>query len=134
MDFTTMLHVLFLGLIVFGARVIDVSLGTLRTINIIYGRAKIAFILGFLETFVWVYVIATILKYIAQYPVLGVFYALGFATGNVVGVAIEKKLAFGYMLLRVIAMESADTMASSLRDEGYRVTTFAGEGRDGPVT
>ena len=125
---------LLLGLGIFAARVGDVTLGTIRTISIVQGRTKTAFFLGFVEISLWLTVIATVLHDIADTPWLGLFYALGFATGNMVGIKLERRLAFGHLILRVITRADGQAMASRVREAGHAVTTFQGEGRDGPVT
>ncbi|MBN2357175.1 DUF2179 domain-containing protein [candidate division KSB1 bacterium] len=123
-----------LGVIVFLARVTDVTLGTVRTISIVQGRTKIAFMMGFIEVSLWLLVVAKVLQKVAEEPVLTVFYALGFATGNVVGIYFERRLAFGYSVLRVFSPDHEKSMAEQLRNQGYAVTSFIGEGKSGPVT
>jgi uncharacterized protein YebE (UPF0316 family) len=123
-----------LGIIIFFARVTDVSMGTMRTISIVQGRTKIAFLLGFLEVSMWLVVISAVIHRIAEKPILGVFYALGFSTGNVVGIVLEKRMAFGHIILRIISMRSGREMAEKIRESGHAVTTFQGEGLSGPVT
>ena len=84
-----------LGILVFFARIIDVSVGTFRTISIVHGRTKIAFFLAIIEISVWLIVLSQVLPRVVEKPLLGVFYAFGFATGNVVGILVEKRLAMG---------------------------------------
>jgi uncharacterized protein YebE (UPF0316 family) len=122
------------GAVVFGARVVDVSLGTLRTIAIVHGRTFMAFWLGFVESAIWLAVVSTIVQSVSQQPALGVIYAFGFATGNLVGIQIEKMIAMGNLILRIISRKRTVDMAREIRDSGYPVTTFTGQGRSGPVT
>jgi uncharacterized protein YebE (UPF0316 family) len=128
------MNIWLLGIIVFFARVVDVSVGTLRTISIVQGRTKLAFFLAFIETTVWLLVLSAVLPQVMHTPILGVFYAFGFATGNVVGIIAEKRLAMGYTNFRVITTKFAREITSSLREKGFAVTTFEGEGKDGKVT
>jgi len=121
------------GLLVFLARITDVTLGTVRTISIVHGRTKIAFVLGFVEISLWLFVVAKVLQEVTTTPILALFYALGFSTGNVVGILLEKRLAFGYTILRVISQEHGEIITEQLRAAGYAVTTFAGEGLSGAV-
>jgi uncharacterized protein YebE (UPF0316 family) len=125
---------LLLGMVVFLARVTDVTMGTMRTISIVQGRTKRAFILGFFEVSMWLVVISMVVQKILEKPILGVFYALGFSTGNVVGIMLEKRLGFGHMTLRIISAHRGREMADELRGVGYGVTIFSGEGLTGPVT
>lgn len=128
------MNIWLLGIIVFFARVVDVSVGTLRTISIIQGRTKIAFFLAFIETTVWLLVLSAVLPQVMHTPLLGFFYAFGFATGNVVGILVEKRLAMGYVNFRIITSRFVKEITSSFREKGYAVTTFEGEGKDGKVT
>lgn len=125
--------VLLTGIAIFFARIADVSLGTLRTISIVQGRTWMAFWLGFLEIVIWLTVISTVIHKIQEIPILGLFYAFGFATGNMAGIKIEKWLALGYIILRVISRKRYHEMTSAVRQAGYAVTTFHGEGKTGPV-
>ena len=111
----------------------DVSLGTLRTISIVKGRTWVSFWLGFGEIIIWIWVISTVVPQVKDQPILAIFYALGFATGNIVGIRIEKWLAFGHIIIRVISRECYTQMTDTLRQAGFGVTTFRGEGMRGPV-
>ena len=121
------------GFLIMAARICDVSLGTMRTLSIVQGRTSTAFFLGFLEVGTWLIVISHVLDQIKAAPVLGLFYALGFSLGNVLGIKMERKLAFGYMVLRIISREHGREMAGLIRQAGFPLTTFLGEGQCGPV-
>ena len=125
--------ILWTGVFVFLARICDVSIGTIRTIVTVQGRTVIAFILAIFEITIWVTVVSTVINQIQDHPLLVVFYAFGFATGNVVGIMVERKLAFGYVILRVITRSAGVAMAGHLREKGQPVTVFCGEGMKGPV-
>ncbi len=128
------INVYLLGVIIFFARICDVSAGTVRTIVTVQGRTVIAFFLGLIEIIIWITVVSTVIHKIKESPVLLIFYALGYATGNVIGIVIERKLAFGLIILRVITMTKGKRMAKRLRETGQPVTAFVGEGMSGPVT
>jgi len=121
------------GVLIFFARIGDVGLGTMRTLFIVQGRMRLAFFLAIIEISLWLSVITVIMQRLAEKPVLAVFYVLGFASGNVVGIWLERKLAYGNVVLRVFASKSGDEMTEQLRAAGFLVTTFEGQGRDGPV-
>ena len=125
---------LLLGLVIFAARVIDVSLGTIRTIVIVQGKTLVAFLLGFLEVLIWITIVSTVVHRIGETPILVIFYALGFATGNVVGILVEKRLGFGSIILRVISRPKGAAIARRLRAVGQGVTIFKGEGMRGEVS
>ena len=126
-------NVLLTGLIIFVARICDVSIGTIRTISTVQGRTGIAFSLAIVEITIWVTVAGTVINQIHERPLLVVFYAFGYATGNVVGILVERKLAFGLMVLRVITREAGQSIARTLRQKGQPVTIFLGQGMRGPV-
>ena len=118
-------------LIVF-ARIADVSIGTIRTINVVQGRRTVAVILGFFEVLIWVVVVSRVINQINERPIYPIAYAFGFALGNYIGMTIENKLAMGRQVVRIFTRSGAE-LATALRDGGYRVTQFDGCGRDGPV-
>lgn len=124
---------LLLGIGIFLARVTDVSLGTIRTISIIQGRQVMAFVLGLFEVTAWLVVIAAVLDAITDKPVLGVFYAFGFSTGNVVGMMIERRLSLGHVVIRFITASYGPAIVDALRSADFRVTVFSGQGARGPV-
>lgn len=123
----------YLAMIVFFSRVLDVSIGTIRVIATVQGRLILSFILGLFEVTIWLVVIATVVNTVLDRPWLLVFYALGFSTGNVVGIMIEHRLALGHGLLRIITGKNAMTIKDKLAGEGFRVTHYEGVGLRGPV-
>lgn len=125
---------LFYALFIFLARLADVSLGTLRTIAVVHGRTVMSFWLGFFEAAIWLAVVSAIVPTVTQKPALGIVYALGFATGNLVGIKVEKLLAMGNLILRIITRKEPEEIMNILRGHGYRVTSFSGEGQSGKVT
>ena len=70
---------------------------------------------------------------IAVAVLLAAVVALGFATGNLVGIAVERKIALGFMILRVFTRTAGRTLTERLRAMGQPVTVFQGEGMRGPV-
>lgn len=118
-------------LLIFLARIGDVSLGTLRTVAIWQGRRGMAWVLGFFEVLIWVYAVSQVIVNLNHWA-LAVSYALGFATGNYVGLTIEQWWAPGRQVVRFFTRMGLD-VAEQLRAAGFRVTTFEGQGRDGPV-
>ncbi len=134
MESIALLPTCFLGPIIFCLRVVDVSMGTLRTIMIVQGRSAAAFFLGFFEILVWLAAMSTVLALIQQRPVLVAFYAMGFATGNAAGIRLEKWMAPGHTVLHIICDRAGKELADEIRRQGFAVTTFSGEGMCGPVT
>lgn len=117
---------------IFFARILDVSLGTIRIILISRGNRFLAPLIGFLEVFIWITVISTAIRSLNSY--IGyVVYAAGFAMGNYVGMLLEKKIGIGYQNLLIITSKVVSALPLVLRDEGYGVTTVEGQGMNGPV-
>jgi len=119
-------------LLVFFARVADVSLGTLRIIFISRGKRNIAPILGFVEVFIWITVVSQIVSH-AHNIVAYLAYAAGFAAGNYVGMWIEDRLAIGTQVVRVIIQNNHALLTENLHNAGYGVTCVDGQGTTGPV-
>lgn len=113
------------------ARVVDVSLGTLRMINVVQGRKSVAAGLGFIEILIWVVVVSSVIQNLDQ-PLYIVSYAGGFALGTYVGILLEEWIGRGERVVRIFSRSGAD-MARRLRDASHVVTEFRGEGREGPV-
>lgn len=121
-----------LPIIVFFARITDVTLGTMRIIFTSRGKKNIAPFLGFFETLIWVIVISQIVQNIHSFTAF-IGYAAGFATGTFIGMTIEDKIAFGTLLIRVILPEGGDTLKEKLSEAGFGVTVVDGAGAAGPV-
>lgn len=122
-----------LALLIFAVRIVDVSLGTLRTISVIQGRLALSVVLGFFEVLVWIGALSRVIS-VSDSPVLMIAYAGGFAAGNAVGIALDRRLALGAVVVRIISPNTGVEIVQALRNAGYRATTFHGTGRDGPVT
>jgi uncharacterized protein YebE (UPF0316 family) len=121
------------ALAIFLLRVCDMSLDTLRVLFIVRGNRPVVWFLGFFQSAIWVVAITSVLGQLGN-PLALIGYAAGFATGNVVGMAIEDKLAIGYRHLRIISPQHGPAVASAVRQAGYGVTELDGHGRDGPVS
>ena len=125
--------VMLTGLAVFAARIADVSIGTVRTIVTVQGRTVIAFTLAVFEVTIWITVVSAVIHQVGETPILIIFYSLGYATGNVVGILVERRLAYGMIILKVFTLTHGREMAESFRKAGQPVTVFVGEGMSGPV-
>lgn len=124
-----------IALAIFCLRIVDVSFGTLRTISIVSGKKNLSFLFGFFESLVWVFAISQVISRVHESRFLMVIYALGFASGNVVGLYLEEKIGVGISVIRIISINSGEKIAKLIREELHQpTTTFIGEGRDGPVT
>ncbi|WP_018479150.1 DUF2179 domain-containing protein [Pontibacter roseus] len=119
-------------LLIFLARICDVTLGTLRIVFIARGDKLIAPLLGFLEVLIWLVAITQVMQNLGNFASYFAW-AAGFATGNFLGLRIEQKLALGQMVVRVITVESADALIERLAGRGYRLTSVDAKGTRGKV-
>jgi len=122
-----------LPLLIFVARVVDVSLGTLRIICVMRGYRRLSVLLAFFEIIIWVYAITSVVSHLDRF-VNVVAYAGGFAAGNWLGMWIEQRLALGLQAVTLFSRGGAQAVAEGLRFADMVVTTLTGGGRDGPVT
>jgi uncharacterized protein YebE (UPF0316 family) len=121
-----------LPLMIFAARVCDVTLGTMRIIFTSRGMRNWAPVLGFVETFIWIVAVSSIVKH-AQNVAAYVGYAGGFATGTFVGMMIESRLAMGTLTVRAIIRRDPKQLLQNLLDAGFGITTVDGHGATGDV-
>lgn len=118
-------------ILIFIAKVIEVSLTTLRTVFISRGEKIYASLIAFVEITIWLVVASAVLDNITENPGRMIVYALGFTAGSYVGLVIEEKLGLGYSNVQVITnVKDGEIMAKSLRELGNAVTTINGHGRD----
>jgi uncharacterized protein YebE (UPF0316 family) len=119
--------------LIFILRVCDMTLDTLRVLMVMRGRKGFAWCLGFFQAMISILAISTVLSNLGN-PLNVVMYAAGFATGNVVGMWIENRLAIGHVNLTIVSSRRGNAIAEHLRQQGYAVTEIPARGRDGTVT
>lgn len=122
----------FIPLLIFFARVIDVTIGTIRIVFVSKGHKLLAAILGFFEVFIWVIVIGQVMQNVHAFHYY-VAYAGGFAAGNYVGLSIEERLAVGNQLIRVITKQSGLELIKNLNAAGFGATLITAKGATGKV-
>jgi uncharacterized protein YebE (UPF0316 family) len=113
--------------LIFLLRMCDVSLGTMRTIAVVDGRTRLAVTLGFFEVLIWVTALAEVIARIHENYWLALAFAGGFAAGNAVGIAAERRLALGSCVVRLISHGRGMAVADAVRPIGRMVTTFRSE-------
>ena len=123
---------LILPLMIFLARVADVSIGTVRVIFVSRGLKYLAPVVGFFEILIWLLAIGQIMKNLSN-PVCYIAYAGGFAIGNFVGICIAEKLSLGIVLIRVVTKKDAAELVENLKSADYGVTSINGHGTAGQV-
>jgi uncharacterized protein YebE (UPF0316 family) len=119
--------------LIFILRVSDMTLDTLRVLFVMRGKKRVAWILGFVQSAIYILAIGRVLTQLGN-PLNIIGYAAGFATGNVVGMIIEERIAIGHILLNIISPHRGSAIVSHLRESGYAVTELSGRGKDGMVS
>lgn len=124
---------IFTVLLIFVLRVLDIAAATLRMLMVVRGRKMNAWVLGFVQALLFVLAIQAVLSDLSSWLNI-IAYAMGFATGTVVGMLIEERMAIGFKHLRIISSRRGTELAEYLRAKGYAVTEVAGRGKDGTVS
>ncbi len=122
----------YIPVLIFCARICDVSMGTTRMLFVMSGMRWQAALIGFFEVMIWALAVGGVIKYLDN-PIALVAYGGGFATGTLVGMWVENRIGVGYRTVRVINADRTHSVSSTLREHGYRVTEVPGHGRNGPV-
>ena len=120
------------GLVIFILRLIDMTLDTLRLLFVVRGKRVIVWILGVITNTIYIVAISNVLTG-KNHPFTILCYAVGYATGNILGMRLEERLAIGYREITVISKNKGREIANALRDLGYGVTEIEGQGMAGTV-
>lgn len=121
------------ALVIFGLRVLNMTLDTLRILFLIRGKKALSWIIGFMVSLIHILVLTSILTSLNN-PLYILSYAAGFATGGVVGVWVEGRLAIGFAHIRIISPSRGAALAKMLRENGFAVTEIPARGKDGMVS
>lgn len=125
-------HFIILPILIFMARIVDVSINTIRIIFMLHGKKLLSTLLGFFESLIWLLAISQIFQNLSSWPTY-LAYAAGFGSGIYVGMRIEEKLAIGRVVVRVITQVPAGELIEYLREKGYKSTILDAETSEGKV-
>jgi len=120
-----------LPLLIFIARIGDVSINTIRIIYVLGGRRVTATLLGFFESFIWLMAIRQIFEHLDNW-ICYVAYPAGFASGIFVGMIIEERIAYGKVIVRIITRKDVTSLIEYLNANQFRYTKVDAQGPDGP--
>lgn len=109
---------------IFGARLIDVSLGTFRTINTVKGKDLIAALIGLIEITVWFLIVKEALNTEDNSIWIVISYALGFSVGTYIGGKISKRFIKSNLEVQIILSTKDNSIVEKIRKEGYAVTAI----------
>jgi len=121
-----------LPILIFIARICDVSIGTIRMIYVSKGLKILASVLGFFEVSIWILAIGQIMKHMDN-VVCFLAYGTGYSMGNYIGILLEEKLSIGTVIMRIIPRDDATTLINQLRSQSIGLTVVDGEGSMGKV-
>lgn len=113
---------------IFFARLIDVSLGTFRTINTVKGRHLFAALIGIVEITVWFLVVKEALNTDNNSYWIVFAYAMGFSVGTYIGGKISKVFIKSNLEVQVILSSKDDNIVNTIRENGYGVTAIEVKG------
>jgi len=121
-----------LPIMIFCARICDVTMGTIRVIFISKGIRYLAPVIGFFEVIIWLLAIGQVMNNLTN-VVSYIAYGAGFASGTYIGMVIEEKISLGLTSVRIITKEDPADLMNYLRTHDYGVTSIDGEGATGKV-
>jgi len=119
-------------LLIFLARIADVSMAAMRIIFVTRGIRTLAAAIGFFEIMIWLIGITQIMQNLNN-PVNYIAFAAGFSMGTFAGITIERKIAIGNLAVQFITNKDPASLLRCFQANGYSVTTIDGMGTLGPV-
>ncbi len=127
-----MLDIITWSLIIFVARIVNVSLGTIRVNMIVRRKKTLAAVIGFVEVAIFISIIVRIIQ--DHNNIYGIiYYAGGFAVGTIIGITISEKFSRDLLSTNIISKKHSEDIKGLLKDEGYGITCYKGSGIDGEV-
>jgi uncharacterized protein YebE (UPF0316 family) len=118
--------------LIFVARLVDVTLATMRHILVFKGARKLVPALGFIEVLVWLVAMTQVIHNLTNVACY-LAWAAGFSAGTWVGMVLEEKLALGHQLVRIVSRGDSRELVERLRQHRYGVTVVPAHGGSGPV-
>lgn len=116
-------------MIILALQLVYVPIVTLRTMMMVKGESRMASILGTVDVFIYVTALGVVLKNPSMVGIIT--YALGFGVGITIGSFIERKLAIGHRLVQIHVGEHPDELMEKLKEQGFGLTIYKGEGLTG---
>lgn len=119
-------------LLIFLARIVDVTIGTARVIFVSRGYKILAATTGFFEVLIWLLAIGQIMQNLDN-PLCYIAYASGFSLGNYIGIHLTEKMSLGTVLVQVLTNRDATALVEALKVGEYGVTAVQAQGAFQPV-
>lgn len=124
------INYILLPVLIFIARISDVTLATVKLMFVVNNARKIAAVLGFFEALITIVALSRIVQD-ASNSIAYIMYAAGFATGTYIGMLIEEKLAYGSVVVRVISKKIPDALLAHLAENQYRYSMMDANDQSG---
>ncbi len=133
-EFLATLPPILVCFLVCGAKIVEITIQSLKTCMMVKGQRLKAAGLGFVECTIWGLVISTIIGTLGDNLFLLLFYCVGYATGLFLGSTIESKIALGTSNLEIIAsVENTAIILDYLKEHNRGFTVFEGHGSTQPM-
>ena len=128
-EFLASIHPAIVCLIVCVAKIIEITIQSLKTCMMVKGERLKAAGLGLLECVIWGLAISTIIGTLGDNLLLLAFYCIGYAAGLYIGATLEGKIALGTSSLQLIANdENTQKIVGYLKEKSRGYTVFDGRG------
>lgn len=118
------MNLFFICIKIFFARILDVTIGTIRTNMMLHEKNYISAILAFVETFIWFVVAREALTIDVSNILIPISYSLGYATGTFIGIFISSKLIRGVVNVQAIVDENNERILKELQAKGYKASVI----------
>src|SRR5690606_18894158 len=113
------------ALLIMVLRIMDVSIGTMKTVFVIDGRQMLAPSLGFVEATIYVIAASIVFNDLGNpFNIAG--FGLGFGLGTGIGMVMAQRLGLGSVTIRMVSQFDVSELASTLRANGCRLTVTEG--------
>ena len=124
------MEIFLLCLKIFFARILDVSLGTVRTIVTVKGKKFYAALIGFIEVFIWFLIARDALNVEIDTIFIPLSYSLGYATGTLIGGLISEKVISGNLTVQIVLSNQNTEIIDIIREKGYAVSVIDAKGQN----
>jgi uncharacterized protein YebE (UPF0316 family) len=124
----TELSIWVLAPLIFTLRIVDVSLGTMRTVAVVRGNTSVSVMMGLAEVLVWITATSSVIANLDSSIWLMLAYSFGYAAGNGVGIILERKLSRGRVVARFITESATDAIEEFLEKHTEWTARWAGHG------
>lgn len=124
------MEIVILCIKIFFVRIIDVSLGTFRVINVVKGKKVFASLVGFIEVLIWFLIVKEALNTDINSVWIAISYSLGFAMGTFIGGLLSDKFIRGTLSLQIVLSENDEKVIDGIRKNGYAVSVMNIKGQE----